>query len=264
MGSRNTSLNQPPCGASVLLGCAALFLASCATPNPVLQISPSEQRRHDQKVGLQLADEFEKRIEIRSAAQVSEYLDRLAQVLSAQDVRLSESATKVLLIRDVKGLWRNFALPGNRVYLSLSLLKTIEFENELAAALAFELAHLAERTVLSRTEDAPRERGSAESSARSPREPRDTQEFFSFSEESDRKAAQGAVGLLYRAGFDPRGLSSLWGRYGRSRGRSPYDGPRLSTLLETTRQAIAERAPLRNPVVRSRAFLEAEKRIRKL
>jgi hypothetical protein len=69
---------------------------------------------------------------------------------------------------------------------------------------------------------------------------------------------------MYRAGFDPRGLISFWNRYAENPAHSPLDPGLLQQLIERSRTAIAQRAPLRNPIVRSKEFLALKKRIERL
>jgi hypothetical protein len=73
-----------------------------------------------------------------------------------------------------------------------------------------------------------------------------------------------AVSLLYRAGYDPRGLVSLWARFRALGLASPYGAELLSRMEEKSREAITLYAPLRNPIVRSDPFLEMRKRVQQL
>jgi predicted Zn-dependent protease len=246
---------------SVMLACGAL--AGCATtPAPVV-LTPEEQVRQDVNTGLSLAQEFESRIPLKQDIEVSVYLRKLAQALADASPELSHAPLGVLLIdRGVGARWQSYALPGNRVYLPVSLLRQLQFENEIAAAIALELGHLLGRDALRRL--AQLREAPETTSTVSLNQTFGENGIFAFSEEERSRAAERAVDILYRAGFDPRGLVGLLARYQERPELSPVDEGTLERLQEKTRQAIATRAPLRNPVVRSPAFIRIQKRIEKL
>ena len=62
----------------------------------------------------------------------------------------------------------------------------------------------------------------------------------------------------------PWGLVSLWDLYRAQSPHSPYEDDLLKKLTDKTRTIIAQHSPLRNPIVRSQAFLAILKRIQKL
>ena len=67
----------------------------------------------------------------------------------------------------------------------------------------------------------------------------------------------GAIALLYRAGYDPRGLLSLGRRYQDFGERSPYAAAILQNWIELSQQEISAYPPLRRPLVNSAEFLHA-------
>lgn len=172
----------------------------------------------------------------------------------------------VLLIHEVDSRARNFGIPGNRIYLSRPLIKVIDYENELAAAVAYELAHISNRTLVTRLTKYRQLHGGQ----KNPTVPLDTvplfgsHGIFEFTEDEYASVCESAVFLLYQAGFDPRGLVSLWTRYENMGGKSPFDKKTLSKLLDGTRMALTRSEPLINPVVRSNEFIEMKKRLENL
>ena len=168
---------------------------------------------------------------------------------------LQGAAVGVFIIQDQdRGRWWNFGLPGVRIYLSAGFLRETEFENQVAAAIAMELAYVLRRDVVQRIEQnqalarqqpafatdaavAAPPAGSAESAAASP-PPRAAMRRFprrpsrsitpgrTGSSSSPRPtrldAIELAVDILYKAGFDPRGLIELWKIY------EDHQGARLS------------------------------------
>lgn len=79
------------------------------------------------------------------------------------------------------------------------------------------------------------------------------------------------VRKLYQAGYDPRGVPSLWRRWGVIVRQGFKSSPRqlawsnLAVELEEESHAeIAKLPPLMNPVVRTPEFAKIEKRLQKL
>lgn len=257
----------------------AVFSNCASAPPPAPPITPAERIQRDQAVGAGLARQLESQLKIKQDKEVLLYLHDLAAKLSEATPELKSAAVGVLVVADRGARWRCYSIPGNRIYLSSGLLRHIEFENELAAVIAMELAHVLKRHVPLRIEEGrvssqasdpadypsieglvPSSRGGAANSV----------DFFSptgvfaFPDEYFLEAADGAVDILYRAGFDPRGLVSLWDIYRSEVAHSPFEDDLLRKLTEKTRTVIAQHSPLRNPIVRSQAFLTIQKRMQRL
>jgi beta-barrel assembly-enhancing protease len=251
------------------------FLWGCATVPPPEPISTKQIVEKDCEVGLQIAGRFESELKLGHDVDVSIYLRNLAQAL-VQNTELKDAPIGVLLVADrASGDWRDFSLPGNRIYLSTGLLRQLQFENEVAAAIAFELGHIVKRHALSRLAEQMGKK-KAENPTLELVLPSEVTAYgqniryfgpggvFGFTDEEQAESVQVAVDILYRAGFDPRGLVSLWDKYKDQPRRSPFDPGALAKLTEQTRQSIALYSPLRNPIVRSQAFIKIQERIRKL
>jgi len=165
----------------------------------------------------------------------------------------------VLILEDRGGKWADYSLPGTRIYLSSGELKRSEFENEVAAAIAVQLAHVARRHAvirLTRDPEIARLDGSVIESVMPVAPPGSgnvsvdffgPKGIFAFSQENRLDAADMAVDILYRAGFDPRGLILFWTNHVNHLASSPYDSDLLQRLIERSRAAIAQRAVKRVP-----------------
>lgn len=242
-----------------------LVLAGCATPPPAPVVTAEEKARADISLGHRFAEELQARFKMRTDVEVNVYLRGLAQKLADSTPDLRKSPVGVFVIEDRDAIWKNYALPGNRLYLSLGLIKKLEFENELAAVMAIEFAHVLNRDALNRIEMIAQQGVQPVSEL----SPNNVPFFgpgglFAFSDESRVAAAEQAVDILYAAGVDPRGVVSLLADYRANPKVSPYDPALIRRLTEAARQAIAELAPLRNPLVKSDAFLSIQKRIKRL
>ena len=166
-------------------------------------------------------------------------------------------------------------MPGNRIYFSIELLKHLDYENQVAAALAIELANLRKKFVSQRVDEQILSGMGIQATESEPLAPIEMEELTSvrffgpagvfYYLEKDRTAAvEEAVYLLYRAGYDPRGLSSVFELYAENSQFSPIEANTLPRLIEETRRVIAQLSPLLNPVVRTEAFIQIKKRIEKL
>lgn len=274
-------LNRTPLRSRIAAACAliaAASLISCATPPPPRQETIKEKVRREKVLGVELASQFENGIRIRKDSELEVYLRKLTLSLSAEMPELADAGAGVILVDDIQGKWRSFALPGNRIYLSVSLLKKFSYENEVAALIALQLGHLQGAHLLDRIYQKNSETGAKEVSATkevstlAPQPgtlPNKIDFFgpggaFDFTEEQVFQAITTAVPLLYDHGYDPRGVLSIWKAHAANLKRSPYDEIMVSKAGTRTRNVLAERPPLRNPVVNRESFKRILKRIEKL
>lgn len=250
--------------------------------------------RWDQTFGEDLAGRFESCLRFKKNTEVSVYLRKIANKLVYSTPELSGGGVGVWLIQDIDKKWHSFGLPGNRVYLSTGLLREVEYENEIAAAIAVQLAHIIDKSILKRLVkpvDLGIEETSATRAGLDPNDPLATSDFqtnargllliqprelsrkaeffglngiFSFSDKMELSTIKTAVAILYRAGFDARGLIYLYGRYQNKLDHSPYEESTISKMIEEARKSIALYPPLRNPIVTTQDFLLLQKRIKHL
>jgi predicted Zn-dependent protease len=159
------------------------------------------------------------------------------------------------------------------------MIRAVEFENELAANMAFQFGQILKGHVLLRMQDdRVREQGGDREGtpallegivSSAPKAERDIDYFsptgiFELSDELNLNAVNPAVEILYQAGYDPRGLVAVWEKLLAHPDRSPYEAVLLRKLIEKTRRTIAQYSPLRNPIVRSQDFISIQRRIQKL
>lgn len=258
--------------------------SSCSTAPLPRVISHEEMIRRDQALGIELAQSFETHLLFKQDTEVSVYIRKVAQSLIDNTPELQGASVGIWLVRelvrDKDKKWSSFGLPGNRIYLPVGLLKRLDYENELAAAIAFQLGHLLEKhlhfKLITQTDSSKLHAIENLDDSMDRLWPLQDQRgfsnihyfgpngVFSYSDEDEAAAAQIAVRILYRAGYDPRGVISLFERYRNNIKQSPYETSTIMKMTEHARQEIAMFAPLRNPIVRSQNFLVLQKRIRKL
>jgi len=234
----------------------ALFGCSSAPVQP--ELSPQERLKLDRGAGTQLSARFDRFAVLSRDVEVSGFLRRIAERLLEAAPDLRGTPVGVIPIQDRSRRWRSFGFPGNRIYLSSGLLRAVEFENEAAALIAYELAHIRRRSLLVGIESRRRENQYGENDFFG------EAGVFAFPLDERLHAVSAAVGLMYAAGYDPRGLNAIWKRFQATPDQSPFDGSTLDRLIETTRLEIAQYSPLRNPIVRSEEFIKVRARLKKL
>lgn len=220
----------------------------------------------DQSWGAELRARLEPALSFSDRRKFEEpirFLNEMASRLVSTHPVLQYASIDVQLVE--QATWQTFSVPG-RIYVPRHLLQTLEFENEWAAVLSFELGVLARRFVA--------ERLRAEDYVSAPEDWRKRLNEISiwfgpggvyrFSSRELKSALEPAVDFLYRANYDVRGLASLWQAYRRSSSFSPYTAADLEGLIETTRDTTALYTPTINPIVRSARFVQLQKRIRNL
>lgn len=229
-----------------------LLILGCATPQPI-DTHVTQERLPDRAVGRILAQKFEAQVKLYPDPTLSTYLEDLATSLVQFSSVLRENKVSAQVVEDVSHRWTSYAFPGNQIYLSRSLLRSIRFENELAAVIALEFAHLENRDLMVRYEKFKNERDQMTA-----------QKLIEFSPAARIAALELSMEMMYQAGYDQRGMVYLLGRYQKHPDRSPYDLASIKLLMENARRIIALHAPLRNPIVRSDRFLTIFNRMQKL
>jgi predicted Zn-dependent protease len=236
----------------MILPCAVLAVsASCSSPPVKPPLTPTQKVERDERIGSGLAAQFEQRLSLVSNRAVDAYLGSLLARLNGATL----PGARVLIYRPASGaLWAFFGLPVQRIYVPAPYLKAVEFESELAAALAMQSAHLQLDHTLSRLPEGELENPDFDSE----------KGLFSFDEKECLAAVKGAAANLYRSGFDGRGLVAWFERFKAHPEVSPYDEERLDKMIDLARREIALSSPLRNPIVRSPAFMAIQARLRRL
>ncbi len=251
-----------------------LVLSGCKSLPPKVE-SRAEVVQRETRIGSELRQQLEAGLKFRQDSEVQVYLRNLAQSLVALTSEIHDSAVGVIVVNDSQRRWQDFSLPGSRIYLSDLLLKKLEFENEVDAALALEIGHLEKKHVISKLR---KKLGPATEPAQLqgllPAQPGQLPaafEFFgpagifTYDDKEQAEAIAVAVRILYEKGIDPRGVVTIWTLLSSVQKGSPdeiaYDAGSLAKYEELTRKEISNYPPLRNPVVKSKEFSAIRKRI---
>ncbi|MEK7689547.1 MAG: M48 family metalloprotease, partial [Bdellovibrionota bacterium] len=262
----------------LLAGLACLTVYACAS-SPVSQTpKPDELALLDGLMGNHLVLGMKTQVKTVKNPAALNYVQSLVIKLADSHAALRLSKVEVVLIQPVDKKWRNFSLPGNKLYLSAKLLSKAQSESEVAAIIALELGHLVRRHVANRYTEKIRvadgERPLLDRLLPTLSESESMEllaginyfgadGIFDFTVQDILDSCEDAARLLYNSNYDSRGLASIWKTYSSLPGPSPYEAKMLELLTVKTYEIIASNAPLRNPVVRTEAFLRIQKELSK-
>jgi predicted Zn-dependent protease len=231
------------------LAFAGLFLAGCNVVGggPSLSLPPETPRvagvqRPEDRDHARMVAAFGG--EVRAPA-----LERLLGDVTARLVSASERPSEPYRVTVLDSPVVNaFALPSGRLYVTRGLLALANDTAEVAAVLSHEIAHVALRHAMRRTELQARSNlvsRVTETLLSNPEEAemlreRDKFSFASFSRSQEIEADQAGVTTLSRAGFDPYGAPRFLVALGRAGGGTDQNRPALSGML-ATHPSTAER-----------------------
>lgn len=134
----------------ILLACLS-WAALCSVTSPAIAAGPGQAsnpslaqrdiylRRLEERAGLRLALRIEQPGTLLEDPAVLAYVNRVAERILAKSNSNEQVMVKVLAYP----AFNAFSLPGGRLYLTIGLLKRLANEDELAAVLSHEIAHLA-------------------------------------------------------------------------------------------------------------------------
>jgi predicted Zn-dependent protease len=273
-------------GILVVLLISLSSIVGCSTTSEKEVLTEEEVTRREANINSELVVRFESQIKFQEDKDVAVYLRKIAETLTQASPELVSSPVGVWLIQSRTKKWESYSLPGNRIYLSGAILKKFEYENEVAALLALQLGHLVHHQVLKKLDELLEPKKDIQSpidpthkfkkkelkvlsSPRGQEFVRMAQYFgpngvFAYNEDEHLEAIQGAVEVLYTAGYDARGLISLFELFRKNLKYSPYDSDTLDKMIERARYEVAQFAPLRNPIVRTQSFTSIQKRFQRL
>jgi predicted Zn-dependent protease len=238
-----------------------------------------EQVKKENAQGSELAEDLEVQLHLRTDPAIDAYLKKVTRrlVKMSGDPRLAD--TEVAMVQDQGPTWRSFGLPGKRVYLSVGWLKKVQTDSELAAMIALELGRIQQRQVLNHVDGIwPAEDVKAASPVPSvsptptpvPSGQKKKPEFFgekglfTYNQKETEAAIGAAVAILYKGGFDSRGLVSYFEMEKANLQHSTQSETALYALIDMARDGVDNYPPLINPIVRTREFATLRKRIQKL
>jgi predicted Zn-dependent protease len=215
-------------------------------------------------LGKQLAEEVQRQAKIVADPLISEYINRIGQNL----VRNSDAKVP-FTFQVIEGDSPNaFALPGGFVFVYTALIKIADEEDELAAAMAHEIAHVAARHM---TRQATKSQivslagipasvilggGLGGAVIRQGANVGVNAAFLRFSRRDESEADYLGVQYLYAAGYDPTGAISIFEKLQSLERKQPGTVARIfsthpmdATRIEKTEQEIGRILPSKTEYV---------------
>ena len=237
----------------------------CSSKQPKKVFSLKEKMRFEQKVGINLAKVFEKKLEFVQDQFILSYLTTLGEKLYQAIVNQENISISTKLMKNNHEHYFNSSLPGNRIYISLKLLGQLKYENQLAASMAIEVARILKKSAIKKIYQSDSEFYSVEKIIDFDEIIKNLKDgSFQYTDLENAEIIQFSIKILYLAGFDPRGLLYYFKVLQTLGKHSPYSEEQLQEFIEVARREIVKFPPLLNPTVGSEYFNQVMKRVKKL
>ncbi|NUM88256.1 MAG: M48 family metalloprotease [Bdellovibrionales bacterium] len=249
-----------------------LVLVSCSA-TPLEQDGGDLTRSEVEFLQRKLSEAMEAHWPPLAHKKVTRYVDALGQAIVARNPSLPPLPYEFVVLRSADVL--TASLPGGKVYVTLGLLQQVEYEGELAASLAHELAHQhaghSLRVWRGRVNAARPAQIILETNGPFEKLFLGKDSYLDLGAEFEREADETAPALLYRAGFDPRTYGSflqIVRRLEKSR-LALVQGlvslhPPADDRVAWAREASLTLPPSRDPKVSSASFQEIKIILRKV
>lgn len=234
----------------------ALF-QGCGTEMPKKELTLFEQIEVDTKSAEGLTQEFVAQASYINLPSAQSFVRKTAKLILSKRPDLKDSSIQIKIHDDSDPKYRRFfSFPGITLSVPFSFLKKVEFENELAAALSFELANVLNRFLAKKVE--------VQMIAQHPLELFSKNSVFNLSKSERSLSIKLGSKLIYDAGYDARGMASIFKRYNvyyLQDGASDLKQNQVGFNVREAQRANSEFLPQIKPVVRSAEFIQFKKGI---
>lgn len=240
----------------------ALIPLGCSAPKPQRVLTISEQIEVDTATAQNLYLDYQKKVSFVSFPDGERFLNAMAMKIATSPNGLSNEKVRVRIHRDDgnKNLSRFYSFPGTTISLPLSFLKEVEYENELAAAIAFEIANVVDRHLAKKMDQT------------ASRDLFGPTGLFALDRSERLESIQSGTRLLYYSGYDLRGLASVFQRYPNYILNAPsaknegldFMEKEVEFNVKEALHARSEYLPSLQPIVRSAEFITMKKGLKRL
>jgi Zn-dependent protease with chaperone function len=257
---------------------ALLFAAQTVIVPPDNKYTPAD----DVKLGLQAADQVERKMPVMSDDALTSYVAEVGQRLVDAIPEAFRHAEfhytfKVVNVREINA----FALPGGPMFVNRGMLEAAKNEGEVAGVMAHEISHVVLRHGTAQASKATKYEGVAVAGAvigailgggLGRAVSATTQfgvetRFLKFGRDFERQADLEGSHLMASAGYDPRDMANFFKtiqQQGGSNGPEwlsdhPDPGNRYETILKEAQSLKVE-----NPLTDTRAFEQVQTHLRRL
>lgn len=228
---------------------AAMLAAGCATvPEGVNAGKAAMLAEPPTEFMNQIELSFRRRVAFVDDKEIEVYLTHLASRL----FHPGKNAVHISIVSTTTAGYEPsvWVIPGGKIFFDIRVLRSLHFENEIAAAIAL---------AWERSEGGEfRERLIQEAARADP----DPMKIWVFGNLENERAIEATVDRIYKAGYDPRGLVNYFDRI-TSKTKAQLESEN-EALKDKARRTIAFYAPLMNPIVRTEDFYKMRKRLERL
>ena len=225
---------------------------SCATKPKERPLTITEQMVVDTDRAQSLVHGFEQSMVFIKNPAAEKFLTSMARQVNKDQTAIAPSSIRVEIHQDRSSKeHRFFSFPGTVISIPESFLVKVEFENELAAALSYELANVLNRNLAIQVDalngQAIRLFGDGS--------------VFDLSQGEREDSIRKGTELLYLGGYDPRGMASIFQRYAEYYA-SPTSGSfkkQVDLNVREAQRAKSQYLPSLKPIVRSGEFIQFKK-----
>ncbi|MBC7395876.1 MAG: hypothetical protein H7333_00410 [Bdellovibrionales bacterium] len=241
---------------SVPLIILSFLVASCASKRADQVLSIAEQLKSDKAKAEGLAREFTRRVTFVNMPKAEKFLNSMALQLARQEPGFENEPVQIKVHDDrPPGQHQFFSFPGTFISIPQSFLKQVEFENELAAAISYELANVLNRYLAAKVENL----GASPPVLFGPKN------LFDLNNAERAQSIKRGIRLLYLGGYDPRGMPSIFRRFPDyyASSASGLFKKQVDFNVREAQRAKSEFLPSLKPIVRSGEFIQFKNELRK-
>ncbi len=221
-------------------------MSGCSTSQHEVSIPFSEKLAFENQRFESFVGKIQKNSEFKGTPKqsIETYLKKFIQNLSSNQSELKKYEPEIFIMSKKSG-YRLRSVPANRYYFSIEGLKNLEYENELAAAISIEIGHqlLGHYGKFKKLEQFS--------------VPSD----FKMTTKQIKAAIRKAALVMYRNGFDLRGIPHYWESQFKAKVKLGLTEVILRDLVDYSYREISKLIPLRNPIIKTEAFLIFQKEL---
>lgn len=227
------------------------------------------------QLGAQLSGEVARQVRFNNDPAVNAYVERMGrQIVASAPAPFNQLPWQFHVVEDPA--LNAFAIPGGHVYVHTGLIANAGNASELAGVIGHEISHIVARHT---TEQISRQYGlSVLAGAVLGQNPGLLAQMAAqiaaggamarFSREAEREADEIGLQAMARAGYDPRGVASMFRRLLAARERAPgrvekffATHPPTEERVRAAEQRAAQLASQQNVVVDEPAFQDVKRRV---
>lgn len=227
------------------------LMVACASVEPPPPLTMAEQILQDREDVSSVLQKLERTLKLRREPATEAYLGSLCRSILRADGGTIGMPCHVRVFKETNERPRFFGLPGVDLFLPDQFLIAVTTEAEIAAAISLQIEIILRRVLMLRVKDWNMDQEDASNVVDVPL--LGTDSVFLVDRELGEDVIPRTAGRLVGAKYDPRALSQLFILH--KAGAEESD----RYLIANARHVQSEFLPIRNPILKSEAFLKIQK-----